>query len=95
VGDAGHDGTELDPLLHHWTQEERNEEQREQDGAIPHHRSNGDEGNADQRTGLLAALGIGERLDEHVRDDEEDGDADRKDDLRPKYVAPACSRDVS
>lgn len=48
----------------------------------------------DKRAGGLQAILVWERLDEHVRDDEEDGHDDGDDYLREKHSAPVCAGDV-
>ena len=91
-----HDRTELgERRVEHRTKEQREQEEDEQDARVPHDRPDGDDGNTNERArGLLAVL-VRERLDEHVRDDEEGGQDDGEDDLREYNRPPLCPRYVA
>lgn len=90
-----HDRCELRPRLQDGTQKERHEEQGQEDGGIPHDGTDRDDRDTDERAGVDTTLGIGERLDEHVRNDEDRRTADGPEDLRKQYGSPAGTRDVS
>ena len=62
-------------------QEDRDEEQHEQHNGVPCDGSNRDNSQADQRC-VVGVLSRGERLDEEVRDAEDDCGNERQEDLR-------------
>jgi len=69
-----HHGAEFwEHKVEHGTKEERNQEKHQQNRRIAHNGPNGDDSDPDERARGVRAIRIWERLDEHVRDDEEDG----------------------
>lgn len=84
----------LNPF-HHGSHYEGNKEQGEQHGGVEDHGSDGDNRDADERTGIgLAEIG-GEGLHIHVGDDEDSGQADGPDDLSENEIAPAGTGSIS
>lgn len=70
VSNRGHNGTEFRPGAHHWAQEERDKEECQQDGGIPHDRPNGDDSDSDEGARWLVTLAIREGLDKHIPNNE-------------------------
>ena len=78
-----HDGAKLgERRIQHRAQEQREEEEDQKDGRVPNDGADRHNRDTDERARRLLAILVGERLDEHVRDDEERGHDDREDDLR-------------
>ena len=95
VSECRHERREPCPAVEHGTKEQRDEEQRQENCSIPHHRADGNDTNADERAWVLVAVPIGEGLDEHVCDDEEDGHDDGNDNLGEEHGTPACTGNVT
>ena len=91
-----HNRTELrERRVEHRAKEQREQEENEQDARVPHDGPDGDDGNTNERAWWLLAVLVGERLHEHVRDDEEGGHDDGEDDLREDDRPPLRARDVA
>ena len=95
MSERSHERREPRPAIHHRAQEERDEEQRQEHRRVPHDRANRDDADADERARGLVAVLVRERLDEHVRDDEDRRAADGQDDLREDHAPPLCARRVA
>ena len=99
VAEERHDGTKLrERRVQHRAQEEREQEEDQEDRGVPHDRADGDDGDTDERARRLLPVLVGERLDEHIRDDKERGHDDREDDLReddrPPFRAGHVAREA-
>lgn len=91
---TGHHGSKLGPSIHHRSKEQGDEEQHKQEHSVPGDGSDGNDGDTDERAGR-DFIADGERFDEHVGDDEDDGQADRQDNLSEEYIPPAGSWNVA
>ena len=91
-----HDRTELRILrVEERTKEQREHELDKQDRRVPDDGAEGHDRDTDERARRLVAVAVGERLDEHVADDEEDGHDGGENDLREDDRAPSCTRSVT
>lgn len=95
VGKRRHERREPCPTVEHRPKEQRNEEERQEHRSVPHDRPDGDDTNADERAWVLVAVPVGERLHEHVRDNEDRGHAYRENDLGEDDAPPLGTRDVA
>ena len=95
MSERGHERRESRPAREHRPDEQRDEEERQEHDGVPHHWTNGNNTDTDERARVLLAVPVGEGLDEHVRDDEDGGHADREDDLGEDDAPPLGTRSVS
>lgn len=94
--DSRHDGTKFDAAqIEHGSEEQRDDEQGEEDRCVPRDRADGNDGETDQGAGTKVAVFIGERLDEHVRDGEDDSHAHGPNDLGNQHGAPSRAGNVA
>ena len=81
--------------IQHRSKEERDDEHHKQHCSIPNDRSKRHERNANQRTWRVRARIVREGLDEHIRDNEQEGHHDREDDLRKDNRTPTCPGNIT
>ena len=79
----------------HGAQEQRHQEKHQQNRSIPHDGTIGDDSDADEGARGVLAIRVGERLDEHVRNDEEDGHEYGEEHLGENDRAPAGPRNIA
>lgn len=91
-----HDSTEFgERRVEERTKEQGEQELDKENGGVPDDGSERDHGNTDQWAWWLVSIIIGERLDEHVGNDEKDSHDGREYDLRENDGSPSGTRDVS
>ena len=88
MSERSHERRESRPAREHRPDEQRDKEERQEHDGVPHDWTNGNNTDTDERARVLLAVPVGERLHEHVRDDEDGGHADREDDLGEDDAPP-------
>lgn len=81
--------------IEHRSEEQRKEELNEQNGCIPNDGTKRHDSNTNEGARWLSSVTVGEGLDEHVCDGEEDGHDDGEYDFREQDSAPAGTRNVA
>ena len=96
VRDGSHEGPKpREGGIHHGAEEQRYEEQHKEHCGVPDNGSEGDDSDADQWAWRQFSGSVGERLHEHVRDDEQYGHHSREDNLGEEYIPPLGARNIA